>query len=73
MTDAQPQIPYSHRFRFGIRLALLLLGLGMGVLLVLMKASPWTSHPVRILLVAPPPDPDAGLSHYQARALALLV
>jgi len=30
-------------------------------------------RPLQVLLVAPPPEPEAEMSHYQARAIALLV
>ena len=57
----------------GRRFALLLLVLGM------VGIGYWTvkrffrSHPVQVLLVAPPPEAEAEMSHYQARAIALLV
>ncbi|MBI4913659.1 MAG: hypothetical protein HY823_13060 [Acidobacteria bacterium] len=52
-------------------LLLLLAGLGAGLFSWYGLRSN-SRMPVRILLVAPPPDPDAAVSHYQARVLAML-
>lgn len=57
----------------GRRLALVLLILatvGLGIWAVKRLTG---NRPVQVLLVAPPPESEAEMSHYQARAIALLV
>lgn len=62
------QIPAQAR-----RLALLLLILGMAGIGFWAVKRLSRSNPVQVLLVAPPPEAEAEMSHYQARAIALLV
>ena len=52
--------------------ALLLLLVAAGGALLWLTGGPLRSRPVRVLLVVPEPAPEAGVSHYQARALSLL-
>lgn len=73
MADPLPPDRPRRAFPSGLRLAALAALVAVGGALVWMKANPLGRKPVRILLVAPEPEPEAGVSHYQARALALLV
>lgn len=47
-------------------LTVLLLGLGLGWA---WKQGRQSRTPIRVLLVTPPPAPDAGIDHYEARAI----
>ena len=73
MTETATETRPRRGFQFGIRLVTLFAVLAVGGALVWMKANPLGQAPLRILLVAPEPEPEAGVSHYQARALALLL
>jgi tetratricopeptide (TPR) repeat protein len=73
MAEPSPETRPMRGFQFGIRLVTLFAVMAVGGVLVWMKANPLKRAAVRILLVAPEPEPEAGVSHYQARALALLM
>ena len=73
MAAPPPETRPQGGFQFGIRLAALCAVLLVGGVLVWVKANPLQRASLRILLVAPDPEAEAGISHYQARALAILV
>ncbi len=71
MSVSEPDRSWKLRKGHGLA-ALLVVLAGIGLALWF-KPPAFGARPLRILLVAPPPDAEAEMSHYQARAIALLV
>jgi tetratricopeptide (TPR) repeat protein len=66
-----PESPSRQGARLG--LGLLLLVFLSGALFLAVKQFRSSRRLVKVLLVAPPPEDEAEMSHYQARAIALLI
>jgi tetratricopeptide (TPR) repeat protein len=73
MTETPDPSPPVRARSTWIRLALLLALLGAGALSLWWGTRPAKGDALRVLLAAPEPDPEANMSHYQARALALFL